>query len=257
MKVITAPLDGNMDGEGFPTPSSLPEGAFDDDGMQAKYDEEFDLPIPVTGMEPITDEELSSYKQQQLREMAIGVPVGETCVGVEEVRKGLMPEFQARLINKLAPNHAFSEPAFGAPVIDPTVPAPPPIDVGVEPFEHIALNSPVAEGATPLVAPRPDNASDPLYAREAKIDQSLCRSCKHCFETVVPKAAKSHTFTPLQISVQCTKIDGRIFDVTDTPVYHCTFYKQCRDPGTVKPFKTLVAEIRKRFNLTAPPEVRS
>ena len=250
-RVITTPIDTELDSDGIPMPCALPDEVLND--VEQAIDEYVGLPSPVTSIE----ETMHSVERLEFEDKS-------RMVEIDNSGPGTMPKFQADLINKLMDGHLFQSPfansvigGHGSPVIDSTVPAPPPINVGLEPFEDVDLDPPFGESGTPLVSPlaADDESTTPLFYRETKIDHALCRTCKKCMETVHGKPLKSQSFTGLQISLQCGVIKGKLYDVTEALVYHCSWYEhdETRKP---KPFAQIATEIRKRFGLTAPPLVK-
>ena len=267
-RVITTPIDTELDSDGIPMPSALPDEALDD--IEQAIDMYVGLPNPVTSVEETIHSVEPLYTIHSVEPLYSDSQVDTIAndksrtVEVENSGPGTMPQFQADLINKQIKGHLFQHPfansvigGHGSPVIDSTVPAPPPINVGLEPFEDVDLDPPFGESGTPLVSPlaADDESTTPLFYRETKIDHALCRTCKKCMETVHGKPLKSQSFTGLQISLQCGVIKGKLYDVTEALVYHCSWYEhdETRKP---KPFAQIATEIRKRFGLTAPPLVK-
>ena len=144
-------------------------------------------------------------------------------------------------------------PVLGRPVVDPSVPAPPPFGVEAG-LEHVGLDDPF--GAPPLVAPAPQGeSSTPLYMREVKLDKALCRSCEHGWLTKTVEPTLSSSAVYLKLGMLCTQDRRNLRETSECTVLACSRYQEDpkRPVASLRPLREEMDELRKHHGLTAPP----
>ena len=233
-----------VDADGFPVPGALPEGILED------------CEIPEDGV-------------FRFGESARGGLSPEFATPITSVTEESAPvRLEAPEVEITLPPSVFSEgvfgdaaaltiaAAYGRPVIDPAVPAPAPIDVGVEPFADVDLDSPV--GSEPLIRPSKDErdfSSTPLWSRQIKPDNALCKSCKHSAIIMHVQPARSQTWTPMRVVLLCKAFDPKHpRDVTETTILHCSEYEKDESKAAeTRTFAQIADDIRARHKATSPP----
>lgn len=251
MKHTHSGLSLDVDAEGFPQPSALPEGMLDDVVASTEND------VPVHD-----DGQLAAEFGTPITQ--IGGDVGVVIHALEQISDqakvdqppATPPVFPwAGIFSESPLNVRPMPPQSGQPVIDPSVPAPDPIDVGVEPFEDVDLSSSV--GAPPLIRPSKDErdfSSTPLWMREAKPNNAQCWTCKHGSVLFHVQPVRSHSYTPLRIVMLCEgwgKRNPR--DVTETTVLYCTKYKKDKLKAAERRTPQQIADdLRRELGATSP-----
>lgn len=216
---------------------------------QTPFDFEHDVDVVMSALRPPSVTDLAERAQA-----AAGLSVEGVLFSLQDRAGGVF---------------AGPEPIFGtgavpavpvyAPVLDDgaetlgvgSVPIPPQDEV----YGGVKRHSAIADDTEPLVkrAADEDDSSTPLYMRETSISQSICRHCRHGWETTSVLPVTSRTYTPLATTIVCCFVKPAR-NVTDDTILHCSRYRRDKqiDPTQLETAEARKERLRAEFGLTTP-----